>query len=32
VLDIQINGAYGADLLVYDGDAPAYVRGLERVA
>jgi hypothetical protein len=32
LLDIQINGAYGVDLSVYNGDAPAHVRGLERVA
>ena len=30
--DIQINGAYGFDFSVYDGDDDAYRKGLEHVA
>jgi N-acetylglucosamine-6-phosphate deacetylase len=31
-LDIQINGAYGFDFSVYEGDDDAYRRGLELIA
>jgi N-acetylglucosamine-6-phosphate deacetylase len=31
-IDIQINGAYGFDFSVYEGDADAYRRGLQTVA
>jgi N-acetylglucosamine-6-phosphate deacetylase len=32
LIDIQINGAYGFDFSVYDGDNAAYRRGLKLVA
>jgi N-acetylglucosamine-6-phosphate deacetylase len=31
-IDTQINGAYGFDFSVYDGDSDAYRRGLNTVA
>jgi N-acetylglucosamine-6-phosphate deacetylase len=31
-IDIQINGAYGFDFSVYEGDPDAYRRGLNTVA
>ena len=31
-IDIQINGAYGFDFSVYEGDSDAYRRGLQTVA
>lgn len=31
-LDIQINGAYGFDFSIYDGDDEAYRAGLKNVA
>ena len=31
-IDTQINGAYGFDFSVYDGDMDAYRRGLNTVA
>ena len=31
-LDIQINGAYGFDFSVYEGDDEAYLSGLKTVA
>ena len=31
-LDIQINGAYGFDFSVYDGDDDAYRRGLKAIS
>jgi N-acetylglucosamine-6-phosphate deacetylase len=32
LIDIQINGAYGFDFSVYDGDDDAYRAGLRKVA
>ena len=32
MIDIQINGAYGFDFSVYDGDDKAYQAGLKNVA
>ena len=32
MIDIQINGAYGFDFSVYDGDDKAYQTGLKNVA
>ena len=32
MIDIQINGAYGFDFSVYDGDDKAYQSGLRNVA
>lgn len=31
-MDIQINGAYGFDFSVYDGDDEAYRQGMKTVA
>ena len=31
-MDIQINGAYGFDFSVFEGDADAYTQGLRTVA
>lgn len=31
-IDIQINGAYGFDFSVYEGDSDAYRQGLQTVA